>query len=240
MPLPPDLVIRLSPYAPFAPAFVAALPHGIAAGVHLPDGPAPVPTEVLARLHPDERAHAVTLGGYRQVQFVGGRLALGELFPELGLRRVAVLTNEHGAPILPAGVTGSVTHKNDLAIAMIARGSPGLGIDLEETDRDRPGVASRVLRPEELAAVEALPRDRQWRDTVIRFSVKESIYKALHPFLLRYIGFGEVAVWPSPDGIDRVEPLLAPQEGPFVFDARHYWVENRVLSTVRVRPRSDS
>lgn len=239
MRLPPVPLIRLSPFTPYAPAFVVALPHGIAAGIHLPASPAPVPTEVLARLHPDERAHALTLGGYRQVQFVGGRLALGELFPELGLRRVPVLTNEHGAPVLPAGVTGSVTHKADLAIAMLARGSPGLGVDLEETDRERPGVASRVLRPEELVAVEALPPERRWRDTAIRFSVKESIYKALHPFLLRYIGFGEVAVWPSPDGIDRVEPLLQPGEGPFVFDARHYWVENRVFSTVRVRPRSD-
>lgn len=232
-------MIRLSPYAPYTPAFVVALPHGIAAGVHLPDAPNPVPTEILARLHPDERAHATTLGGYRQVQFVGGRLALGELFPELGLRRSPVLTNTHGAPVLPAGVTGSVTHKNDLAIAMIARGSPGLGIDLEETDRDRPGVASRVLRAEELAAVEALPVERRWRDTAVRFSVKEAVYKALHPFLLRYIGFGEVAVWPSPDGIDRIEPHLGPHEGPFVFDARHYWVENRVFSTVRIRPQRE-
>ena len=114
-----------------------------------------------------------------------------------------------------------------------------LGIDLEETDRDRPGVASRVLRPEELAAVEALPPERRWRDTAIRFSIKEAIYKALHPYLLRYIGFGEVAVWPSPDGIDRVEPFLGPGENLFAFDARHYWVESRVFSTVRVRPRSD-
>ncbi len=232
-------VIRLSPIVPYTSAFIVALPHGIAAGVHLPPGPDPVPKEVLARLHPDEREHAATLGGFRQVQFVGGRLALGELFPELGLRRSGVLTNVHGAPDLPAGVTGSVTHKNDLAIAMLARGSPGLGIDLEETDRDRPGVASRVLRPEELAAVEALPADRRWRDTAIRFSIKESIYKALHPFLVRYIGFGEVAVWPSPDGIDRVEAFLAPGEDNFVFDARHYWVESRVLSTVRVRPRTE-
>jgi 4'-phosphopantetheinyl transferase EntD len=232
-------VIRLSPYAPFSPAFVVALPHGIAAGVHLPDAPAPVPTEVLARLHPDERAHAATLGGYRQVQFVGGRLALGELFPELGLRRTPVLTNPHGAPLLPPGVTGSVTHKNDLAIAMLARGSPGLGVDLEDTDRERPGVAARVLRAEELAAVDVLPAERRWRDTAVRFSVKESVYKALHPFLLRYIGFGEVAVWPSPDGIDRVEPHLGPDEGPFVFDARHYWVESRVFSTVRVRTARD-
>jgi 4'-phosphopantetheinyl transferase EntD len=92
-----------------------------------------------------------------------------------------------------------------------------------------------VLRPDELAAVEALPADRRWRDTVVRFSMKEAIYKALHPFLERYIGFGEVTVWPSPDGCDRVVSCLPAHEGPFSFDARHYWVENRVFSTVRVR-----
>ena len=231
-------MIRLSHHAPYASAFLTALPHGIVAGVHLPPSPSPVPTEVLARLHPDERAFASTLAGFRQVQFAGGRLAMGELFAELGMRRTPVLTDVHGAPTLPAGVAGSITHKNDLAIAMLARGTPGLGVDLEDTDRDRPGVAARVLRPEELAAVDLLPPERRWRDTAVRFSVKESIYKALHPFLLRYIGFGEVAVWPSPAGVDRVEPFLAPHEGPFLFDARHYWVENRVLSTVRVRVRT--
>ena len=214
---------------------MVALPHGIAAGVHLPAGSAPVPTEVLAQLHPDERALARTMGGFRQIQFVGGRLALGQLFAELGVRRSAVVSNAHGAPQLPAGLVGSVTHKSELAIAMLCRGTHRLGIDLEDTDRDRPGVARRVLRAEELAAVEALPPDRQWRDTALRFSTKEAVYKALHPFLERYIGFGEVAVWPSPDGVDRVEPFLGPGEGPFHFDARHYWVDSRVLTTVRVR-----
>ena len=215
---------------------VTAIPHGIAAAVHLPAGADPVPTEVLARLHPDERRYALTLGGFRQVQFVGGRLAFGEVFPELGLRRAPVLSNSHGAPDLPAGVTGSVTHKTELAIAMLARGGPGLGIDLEDTDRDRPGVAARVLRPEELAAVENLAADRRWRDTAVRFSLKESVYKALHPFLQRYIGFQEVAVWPSPDGVDRIEAHLAPGEGPFTFEARHYWLERRVFTAVRARP----
>ncbi len=228
-------MIQPTPHSPWTTAFLVALPHGIAAGVHLPAGSSPVPTEVLAQLHPDERALARTMGGFRQVQFVGGRLALGQIFPELGVRRRGVLSNRHGAPELPAGVVGSVSHKSDLAVAMLCRGTHGLGIDLEDTDRDRPGVARRVLRAEELAAVEALPPDRQWRDTVLRFSTKEAVYKALHPFLERYIGFGEVAVWPCPDGEDRVEPFLSPGEGPFQFDARHYWVDSRVLTTVHVR-----
>lgn len=221
---------------PYEGAFVAALPHGLVAGVHLPPGPAPVPTEVLARLHPDERDHARTLGGYRQVQFVGGRLALAELFAEMGVRRGPLLPDAWGAPAAPAGFVCSVSHKQDLAVAILARGEPGLGIDLEDTEVERRGVAARVLRAEELEAVLALAPERQWTDTAIRFSVKEAIYKALHPFLRRYIGFGEVAVWTSPDGNNRVEPFLQGGEGPFHFDARHTWIGSRVLSTVRIRP----
>lgn len=233
-------MFRLSPFAPFRTAFVVALPHGIAAGVHLPGNGDPVAEDVLVRLHPEEATFARGLGGFRQPEFVGGRLAFAELLSELGADEAAVLSNLHGAPTLPSGVVGSITHKRDLVIAMVARGTPGLGpalgIDLEETDRVRPGVAERVLRPEELAAVESLAEDRRWTDTVVRFAVKEAVYKALHPFLQRYIGFGEVAVWPNPDGIDRVEARLQPGEGPFRFDARHYWVDTRVFATVRVRP----
>jgi hypothetical protein len=66
--------------------------------------------------------------------------------------------------------------------------------------------------------------------------VKEAVYKALHPFLSRYIGFGEVAVWPTPDGVDRIESHLAEGSGTFTFEARHYWIGPRVLATVRARP----
>lgn len=195
-----------------------------------------MPTEILARLHPEERVHAATLRGFRQAEFTGGRLAMGVLFGEMGLRRSAVLSDTHGAPEVPAGLIGSVTHKRDLAIAILARGGPGLGIDLEETDRDRPGVAARVLRPEELEAVQALPESRRWTDTAVRFALKEAVYKAIHPFLHRYVAFNEVAVWPSPDGIDRIDPFFVDDPGPFRFEARHTWVGSRVLAMVRVRP----
>lgn len=230
------MVISPTPHVPWRSAFLAALPHGLVAGVHLPPGPEPVPPEVLRRLHPEELAYASTLGGFRQVQFVGGRLALADLFNELGVRRTPVLPDAYGAPAVPAGLLGSVSHKHSLAVAILARGEPGLGIDLEDTSGDRPGVARRVLRPEELAAVDELPPERRWCDTALRFSVKEAVYKALHPYLRRYIGFGEVAVWPSPDGNDRVDAFLQPGEGPFRFDARHVWLGSHVISTVRVRP----
>ena len=111
-----------------------------------------------------------------------------------------------------------------------------MGVDLEETTRPRPGVAERVLTPRELEAVRALVPSRQWVDTVVRFSVKESVYKAIHPTLRRYVGFGEVEVWPGTDGVDRIEALV-PDVAAFTFEARHAWIGERVLSSVRAEPK---
>lgn len=215
-------------------AFVVPLPHGVVAGVHIPDAPDPVPEPVLARLLEPERRHAQSLHGYRQVQFAGGRLAVGLALAELGSRRVPVLSDEHGAPLFPPGVRGSISHKNDLAVALAARGELMLGIDLEDTERERPGVAARVLTPAELEANLALPPERRWVDAVLRFSVKEAVYKAIHPALRRYIGFGEVEVWPGSDGTDRVAPL-SPDVAGYSFEARHAWLGSRVLATVKAR-----
>ncbi len=223
-----------SPHQPWGLAFLVSVPHGVVAGVHLPDDPAPVDDATLARLLDPERAAAQGLRGYRQVQFTGGRLAVSAALAEIGARRQAVLSNAHGAPAFSDGISGSVSHKNDLAVAMVARGGLGLGIDLEDTDHERPGIAARVLTPAELAANSLLAEGRRWIDAVLRFSVKEAVYKAIHPTVERYVGFGEVEVWPGNDGVDRVEALSADLLG-FRCEARHVWIGSRVLSTVRAR-----
>jgi 4'-phosphopantetheinyl transferase EntD len=215
-----------------------ALPHGLAVAVHLPGSSEAVPTEVLAALHPEERLLAEALHGFRQPEFVGGRLAFAALFQEMGARARPVLAGPRGEPVLPPGYVGSISHKKHLVVAMLARGGPGtgLGIDLEDVEPPREGIAERVLRPEERLAVEKLTDGRGWVDTVVRFAIKEAVYKALAPGLGRYIGFEEASAWPSPDGVDRVELHLTGGEGPFVIEARHAWMGPRVLASVRTRP----
>ena len=235
-------MIHLTPHSPYEVAFTLAMPHGLVAGIHLPSTPERVPDAVLVRLHPHERRHAETLHGYRQVEWVGGRLALALLLQELGSRATPVLTDAHGAPTLPADFAGSVSHKRDLAVALVARAPAGLslGIDLEDLAPPRPGVAERVLRAEERTAVEALAEERRWIDVATRFAVKEAVYKALHRFVPRYIGFEEALVETSPDGWDRVTLHLVGDTPPVAVEARHTWVEGpgrarRVMATVRVR-----
>ena len=123
-----------------------------------------------------------------------------------------------------------------MAVALVARHEHGtLGVDLEDLAPAREGIERRVLRPEEQAEVEALPHGRRWISTLIRFSIKESIYKALAPQLRRYIDFKEAAVFPGIDGKARVTLHLDTGPHPQRLEARYVWLHRSVLSTVRAK-----
>lgn len=230
--------MTLSPAAPFEVQHSEALPHGILVGVAIPDAPDPVPEPVLARLHPDEQAHARTLRGFTQGQWVGGRLAAAAAARTLGLEVAPLLSDARGAPRAARGaeLCVSISHKRDLAVALVARGGNGdIGVDIEDIAPERMSVASRVLRPEELAVVMALPEERRWGSVAIRFSVKEAIYKALAPRLQRYIDFQEAEVELLREGGVTVRLHLAHGPAPERIEARIGWLPGRVLSTVRAR-----
>ncbi|MEZ4321088.1 MAG: 4'-phosphopantetheinyl transferase superfamily protein [Myxococcota bacterium] len=204
--------------------------------VHIPDSPEPVPDEILATLPPEEAAHARELRGYRQVQYVGGRIALRQACGQLGVRPGPLLSTERGAPRVPEGVVGSVSHKRDLAVGMAARAGMGtLGVDLEDYAPERLRIMEHILTPPECEEVRALPVDRQWIEVLLRFSIKESIYKAVDPFVGRYVGFHEAEVRPDLHGAAAVTLNLRNGEGPFTVDARYEWVWGRVLTSVRIR-----
>ncbi len=221
---------------PFSIIHKDAVQHGIVLGVSLPDSKAPVPVEILEQLHPEERAYAVDLTGYRQVHWVGGRLAARAALQVLGCGGPPILTDPWGAPTTRQDLSISISHKRHMAVALVARHEHGsLGVDLEDLSPAREGIESRVLRPEEVEGVSALPPDRRWISTLLRFSIKEAIYKALAPRHRRYIDFKEAAVFPGIDGHARVELHLESGPKPAVIEARYTWLRRSVLSTVRTR-----
>ena len=221
----------------FSTAFHHALPHGVLTAVTLPETPEEPGDRVLARLHHDERAFADTLNGHRRIEFIGGRLALRSACEQLGERTGAILPSPRGAPMLPDGLSGSISHKRGLAVGMACRSTGGtLGIDLEDYGPARPGIVSMVLRETERAAVTQLPDDVQWMSTLQRFSMKEAVYKALDPYVHRYVGFHEAEVIPELNGLATVTLHLKHGEGPFHVDARYTWLLGRLLCTVKIRP----
>ncbi|HEU4730952.1 MAG TPA: 4'-phosphopantetheinyl transferase superfamily protein [Kofleriaceae bacterium] len=170
-----------------------ALAHGACVIIELAD-----PEAALAALDPAEQAHASLLGAPRRHDYIAGRtalhLALGSPAP--------ILSDVRGAPIIPDGWVGSVSHKGAFAAALVARAGLGhIGVDLERAAPPRVDLAPRILTPRELAAVP----DRG-RAVTLRFAIKEAIYKAVDPYVRRYVGFTEVELDLDPEREPDREP----------------------------------
>jgi 4'-phosphopantetheinyl transferase EntD len=217
-------------------AFDRELAHGRCVGLRIPGGALEVDALAEASLVAEERAFAATLRGLRRRFWIGGRAALREALARAGIAVAApVLSDDRGAPLLPEGVVASITHKERLAAALVARAaSARIGVDLEADVRGKQDIASRVLTENELAELAHLEAEERAREVLLRFSAKEAIYKALDPFVRRYVGFQEVSVQPRADGSARVEARLREGEGPYEVEVGWSRFDGVVLTTARV------
>lgn len=143
---------------------------------------------------------------HRQLSYAAGRYCA-----ELGLLALTgtndeVPTGPAGEPLWPSGVSGSITHAGGGAWAAVGRSSEvgTLGLDTE--------VVVDAAGLDDILAICVTPGERaRWfrscsteTATVLGtalFSAKESLYKALHPRVRRFVEFTEVEM------VDQCEQL---------------------------------
>ena len=218
-------------------SFDRTLHHGRCVGVALPAGEAAIDALALEGLLPEERVAASALSPARRRGWVGGRVAMRRALAQLGKTAPPILADDRGAPVLPPGIAGSISHKDAVAVALVAtEDAARVGIDVELDQPRVRDIAAKVLRPEELAELDWLPAPARATAVLLRFSAKEAVYKALDPYVRRYVGFLEIAVLLSNDGTGEVRPHLRQGEGPFVFSVRWMREEGLLLTTARVGP----
>ena len=141
----------------------------------------------------EERAHYATLGEVRRRTWLAGRIALRRARRAIeGADPSPVLVGPRGEPLLPAGVAGSIAHKETVAVALAARDAGRLGVDVEYDRGSRVDISRRVLTDGELERRARMTEADRARCVRIAFAVKEAIYKAIAPFCQRYVGFHEV------------------------------------------------
>lgn len=226
---------------PFAIELPRDLAHGRCVAVTLPASDQPVGDDVLAPLHEAERQYARALAPARQVTWVGGRLALRAALADLGITAGPILPDARGAPRLPAGAVGSISHKAGLAVALAAPDDgAGVGVDLEDLAAvPRQDISRRVLTEPERLELASLDEASRQRETLIRFAAKEAIYKAADRFLRRYVSFHEAALSRSAAGllIGRLTPR--PGEPPLSVELAEPGLSGPselFLVTARLRP----
>ena len=224
----------------FETRFTLRLPFGVCLGVSLPDAEAPF--ALPADLHPGEAAFADPLPPIRRAAWSGGRVALRRALGAAGLAASeAILATARGAPALPAGVVGSVSHKQEVAVALVAAASDPratIGIDVEGVRAIYPGVAEKILAADERVS---LPPAGPARDAAVllRFSAKEAIYKALDPWVGRFVDFKEARVAVAPGGALTATLALKNGEGPFGVELHDAGQPGLILTAARVRRRPD-
>ena len=119
------------------------------------------------------------------------RIVARRLANELGYHSIFLPRFHNQSPAWPAGLTGSLAHDDQIAVAVVARTGKlvSLGIDIE------PAVAL----PPELIEVIATERERSsesWSPLEAHaiFSVKEAVFKALHPIDGVFLGFKDIDI----------------------------------------------
>jgi 4'-phosphopantetheinyl transferase EntD len=179
----------------------------------------------------DEQLIAANLGPKRQRELSAGRSALRSALADLGVAASPpILADDRGAPQLPQGFVGSISHKNELAAALVAPAGQGfVGIDIELAAPSRLAIERRILTPREQARVSG-------RDVTLYFSIKEAIYKAIDPIVRRYVGFTEVELDVGSDGSVDVT-VLDTARLPVEIEARWQERDGHWLATARGRRR---
>lgn len=146
----------------------------------------------ISELYPEEYGVVESALERRQHEFATGRVLARHCMAELGLTPGPVFRGAKREPIWPAGMTGSITHSANHAVAAIARleTARSLGIDLEDVARVGGRMHDKLFRPAEQKLIEG----GDPRLPGILFSAKEAGYKATFPLVGRYIGFQEAEV----------------------------------------------
>ena len=219
----------------FSVLYKDANEHGIIVAVSLPDTDTPIPQNAWRQLRKEEYEYAQTLKKRRQITWIGGRIAAHTAASILNIESGEILGDLRGAP-KPKNehLSLSIAHKADIAVAIVAQKKYGtLGIDVESLLPERMQIQDKILREEEKDAVAALPNSQQWLATLIRFSIKESLYKALDPKQKRYISFLEASIEPHQNTNATITLHLAQGPLPKKAQAQYIWLENHIISTVR-------
>lgn len=216
----------------FPTVFAQALAHGQCAVVTLPDA---LGSGASWPLEGDEHDLARALGDVQCIPFVGGRVALREAAAALGVCLGPILRTDRGAPQVPDGWTASISHKRSQAAALLARYERGhVGVDLELFQTRRMDISRRVLTPGEQSAIASLDGDDRARAVLLRFSIKEAVYKAVDPLVRRYVRFDEVEVAVAQDGTAQVTGTLMATER-LTIEATWRVDGDWILTTARAR-----
>ena len=119
------------------------------------------------------------------------RIVGRQLLARLGYPECAVPKGAAGAPIWPAGITGSFAHDDQIAVAVVGKCNDitALGIDIEPAELLPPELLELVATPQEQRNI----CDDPYRGRLL-FVAKEAVYKAVYPLDREFLDYHDIQI----------------------------------------------
>lgn len=172
-----------------------------------------------------------TAADKRLREFRAGRHCAHAALEKLGYKDVLVLRGEHGEPLWPEGVCGSLSHAGERCVAIAAhrRDYASIAVDIEKDRLIKDDTLERISHERERFQLEHAPAEfSRVNVRAILFSIKECVHKLYYPLNRHTLDFHDVevsfrwedntfAVWitqPPPDAMCDIKKL----SGAFGFE----------------------
>ncbi|RCX00527.1 4'-phosphopantetheinyl transferase EntD [Marinomonas foliarum] len=132
----------------------------------------------------------------RKETFLAGRLAVKHAQNFLSVPEVDIAKSEDGAPVWPNEYTGSISHTDNQAVAVLFRslqiGIQYIGIDLEPFgNAEMLNVTDSIGLQCEFEILISAGVKKEL-SILLLFSLKESVYKSLYPMVGEFFDFRDV------------------------------------------------
>jgi 4'-phosphopantetheinyl transferase EntD len=148
----------------------------------------------VGALLPEEEIALGDVSANRRQEFTLGRLCARQAMQKLGLAPLPILPGPNREPRWPPAISGSITHCNGYAAAVVTRKTDicSIGIDAERIQDFGDAAFDIVSLEAEQAWIKQADRQVPWR--VLLFSAKESVFKAWFQVFRIGLGFEHVHI----------------------------------------------
>jgi 4'-phosphopantetheinyl transferase EntD len=148
-------------------------------------------------LHPEEHLLINGASAKRIGEFCAGRYCAHQVLEQLGFSHVPVLKNQHGAPIWPKGIVGSISHSSEMSIAVAARSVDiqALGVDIQYYGHPFPDQTFATLfRRQEIRSILNAPPEFVDQYAYSIFASKESALKCIYSAFGHCLEFTDIFI----------------------------------------------
>ena len=147
-------------------------------------------------LFDDEAPTVAKATDKRRREFSAGRAAARRAMHQMGLPAMPLPADETRAPVWPDDVTGSISHNDQVCIAVVAdaRSVPAVGIDIEEARPLEPELFPDICTLPERAWLSSQPEQDRGMLAKLIFSAKECTYKCQFTLSRTFLEFHDLEI----------------------------------------------